>query len=75
MNDLFKRAEYREAYAIITAALEPSSSRLGSHAQDCPAFIFARKNQMLPPSHPVWKQMPPCSCWVGWAKRWLAKNP
>jgi hypothetical protein len=46
----------------------------GNHTEHCQADIFARHNKHCPPSHPVWKSAPKCSCWVGAAAEFL-KEP
>lgn len=44
------------------------------HSDDCLQIKFFERNHHCPPSHPVWKHQPECSCWVGHIADFLNKQ-
>lgn len=70
MNDAEKckaaRALLVEAFCLL--------GKTAHHAEDCVLGPFVRKNQHCPPSHPVWKRAPACSCVLGKIGQFIREN-
>ena len=59
----------KDARSVLTDILCDPGLR---HQEYCRAGKIAGCHRTYPPAHPVWKEQPPCNCWVGRVAAWLS---